>query len=171
NSSGYKLNQQELRNAEYFGEFKTTVQSLATEQLHRWRAWGVFDADKVARMNEVELSSELVMLMLNGVTEKSERVISKAYNDFDDEFKEKIEVGKRFRAVCDAIDERFGAVMSGTFSKRTVFYALFGGVYKTMFGFGKEWKLSTRRRKHLTAPEVEGMITAGKKIASKTAPQ
>ncbi|MGY4572960.1 DUF262 domain-containing protein [Bradyrhizobium sp. USDA 3256] len=43
NATGVKLNPQELRNAEFFGEFKTSAYELATEQLYRWRDdWEVF---------------------------------------------------------------------------------------------------------------------------------
>ena len=39
NSTGTQLNNQELRNAEWFGEFKTLMYSLSLEQLDRWRSW------------------------------------------------------------------------------------------------------------------------------------
>ena len=42
NSSGVKLNSQELRNAEFYGAFKTLSYILAYEQLDRWRKWGIF---------------------------------------------------------------------------------------------------------------------------------
>jgi len=38
NSTGYKLSKQELRNAEFYGEFKQTMYALANEQLNRWRS-------------------------------------------------------------------------------------------------------------------------------------
>ena len=37
NSTNYTLNRQELINAKYFGEFKTSVYELATEQINRWK--------------------------------------------------------------------------------------------------------------------------------------
>jgi uncharacterized protein with ParB-like and HNH nuclease domain len=76
NSTGYRLNDQELRNAEYFGAFKTQVESLATEQLNRWRSWKIFSPQGLARMNEVELSSEFVIVMLQGISEQNDKVIS-----------------------------------------------------------------------------------------------
>jgi len=42
NATGMNLNAQELRNAEFFGRFKTAAYDIATEQLNRWRdAWRV----------------------------------------------------------------------------------------------------------------------------------
>ena len=66
NSTGVKLNPQELRNAEYFGEFKTSVYSQAFKSLNRWREWKIFTEDNISRMYEVELTSELYILIFNG---------------------------------------------------------------------------------------------------------
>jgi hypothetical protein len=49
NATGIKLNYQELRNAEFVGEFKTSMYELASEQLFRWRKWGVFTEYNIAR--------------------------------------------------------------------------------------------------------------------------
>jgi uncharacterized protein with ParB-like and HNH nuclease domain len=70
NSTGVKLNAQELRNAEFYGQFKTTAYELATEQLNRWRDWSIFSPDQIARMNEVELSSEFMILIMSGIMKK-----------------------------------------------------------------------------------------------------
>jgi Protein of unknown function DUF262 len=175
NSSGYKLNQQELRNAVYFGEFKICVQTLATEQLNRWRDWKIFDSDKIARMNEVELSSELIIMMLNGVTEKSERVISGAYKKYDDDdsFTEIKDVMKRYRAMFDIMDSHFSKEIPKVFFKRTLFYALFCAVYKKIYRYGADWSLSLGRDtpRHLSPATVNAIIQAGRKISRKTATQ
>jgi hypothetical protein len=42
NSTGLKLNSQELRNAAWFGEFKTSMYAISAEQLQRWRKWRIF---------------------------------------------------------------------------------------------------------------------------------
>ena len=60
NATGVKLNSQELRNAEWFGEFKTSMYSLALEQLDNWRGWKVLTEDQIVRMKEVEVTSDLV---------------------------------------------------------------------------------------------------------------
>ena len=71
NSTGVKLNQQELRNAEFFGAFKTLIYESASSQLPRWRSWGVFDEEAIARMEEVELTTEFALLMFRGLTAKT----------------------------------------------------------------------------------------------------
>jgi uncharacterized protein with ParB-like and HNH nuclease domain len=86
NSTGVKLNAQELRNAEFFGAFKKISYEIATEQLNRWRDWKIFTVDQIARMNEVELSSEFMLLIIAGVLEKNNSTIDNYYKKFEDSF-------------------------------------------------------------------------------------
>jgi hypothetical protein len=79
NATGVKLNDQELRNAEYYGEFKTLAYDLAYEQLNRWRAWKVFSEMEIARMTEVEETSDLMLLMLDGVRGKSQSALNRIF--------------------------------------------------------------------------------------------
>jgi hypothetical protein len=174
NSSGYKLNAQELRNAEFFGAFKTVAESLATEQYHRWRDWTVFSGDNIARMNDVELTSELIILMLNGPTEKSEKVIRSYYKKFDPDFPEHAEVSRRLRHTFEIIAKDFGGKMVSTFRKRTLFYALYGAVYSLLYGFGEKYTLSPKRAAKtvsLTEEAVRGIVKAGEKVATEAAPE
>lgn len=135
NSTGVKLNAQELRNADFYGEFKTLAYELATEQLNRWRAWRIFSADQIARMNEVELTSEFMILMLSGILEKDNKVIDRFYEVFDQKFANKEEIAKRFRATFESISGLMPeAEISKHFGNRTMFFALFGVVYGIHYG-------------------------------------
>jgi uncharacterized protein with ParB-like and HNH nuclease domain len=67
NSTGVRLNAQELRNSEWFGKFKTSIYKLALEQLNRWTDWKIFSDNNIARMDEVELVSEFALLALRGL--------------------------------------------------------------------------------------------------------
>jgi hypothetical protein len=171
NSSGYKLNAQELRNAEFFGAFKGRAEDLATEQLNRWREWRIFTSDDLARMFEVELSSELMILILSGISEKTPRIISKYYKDYDNEFKAGAEVARRFRCVFDTINAVFSEVMITHFRMRTLFYALFAAVYDLQFGFGSDLGVKKATARKLTATQIEVIKRAGSKIQGKTAPE
>lgn len=135
NSTGVKLNPQELRNAEWFGQFKTLAYSLATEQLNRWREWGVFSPDDLARMHEVELVSEFMLLILNGVLAKSKKVLDDYYEIFDETFRDGPEVARRVRATFDTIDGLLNKNQIGVgFATRSMFFALFTSVYGLQFG-------------------------------------
>ena len=135
NSTGVKLNAQELRNAEWFGLFKTTAYQIATEQLNRWRDWGVFSPDQIARMNEVELTSEFMILIMSGILEKQNRTIDDFYEKYDAAFRTGPEVSRRYRATFGAIEGLIGAeTVSALFRTRTLFFALFATIYGLQFG-------------------------------------
>ena len=134
NATGLNLNSQELRNAEFFGHFKTSAYNIATEQLNRWRDWGIFTGDQIARMNEVEITSEFMQLIMDGVLEKDNTLLSSYYRDFDETFPDQREVEARFRFVMDYIERHFPESAIKVFSGRTLFYALFATIYGLQYG-------------------------------------
>ena len=134
NSTGVKLNAQELRNANYFGEFKQIIYGLALEQLDRWRKWNIFTEDNIARMNEVEATSDLVLLIINGISTKDKISLDNLYKKYDEVFPEKVIVMNRFRIVMDSIEDSIGFdIKKLNFSKETIFYYLFVLIYDIQF--------------------------------------
>jgi uncharacterized protein with ParB-like and HNH nuclease domain len=134
NSTGVKLNAQELRNAEFNGPFKKIAYELATEQLNRWRDWRIFTPDQIARMNEVELSSEFMIFILQGILEKTNRTIDNFYSRYETSFDDSTEVSTRFRTTFDTIESLLSKELIATlFSNRTTFYALFATIYGLHF--------------------------------------
>lgn len=130
NSTGVRLNDQELRNAEFFGYFKQVAYEIATEQLNRWRDWAIFTPDQIARMHEVELTSELMILMIQGVLGKSKSNIELFYKSLDEDFPDAGEVSTRFRDVFDFIAGHFSTEdIIEFFGRRSIFYAVFAAVY------------------------------------------
>jgi len=135
NSTGVRLNGQELRNARFFGELKQTAYELAYEQLTRWRQWAVFRETDIARMDEVELVSDLMLLMFYGVRGKTQAALDALYRDKDSAFPERDEVRHRFRAVMDAIDDTAGRQLHALeFSNVTLFHTLYTFCYDVMYG-------------------------------------
>ena len=147
NATGFKLNSQELRNAGFFGEFKSSMYRLAAEQLPRWEKWRIFTWDNIARMEEVEITSEFAQLMLNGIVGRSQRALNRLYELKDLNYPEKNEVERRFQAVMDSIDDNLSEGLSGTiFRKRPLFYALFSVVYDRAYRIGSGLKKKKARR-------------------------
>ena len=134
NSTGTRLNAQELRNAEFFGEFKTSMYETAVQHLPRWRAWAVFTEDNISRMEEVELTSEFAIYMLQGISAKNRGLLDRIYREKDSCYPEKDEIEKRFDVVMDSIDDAFGSDLSNmSFHLKTLFYGLFTTIYKIQF--------------------------------------
>jgi hypothetical protein len=62
NTYSVQLNAQELRNGRYFGFFKQTAYSLAHEYVEFWRRNRILTEQGIARMQDAELVSELMIL-------------------------------------------------------------------------------------------------------------
>lgn len=149
NSTGTKLNRQELRNAGWFGEFKMSVYESALKYFEEWRKWKVFTDDNISRMDEVELTTEFYSLMLKGVTGKSQNSLDNLYDDYDNEgsFKERHAIEKRFEVVMDTIDDNLGDyVPKSPFKKKTLFYILFAVVYDICYSLGSELNNKTNNK-------------------------
>lgn len=170
NSTGYKLNAQELRNARFFGEFKTSMYRLAAEQLPRWENWGIFKWDNIARMDEVELTSEFAQLMLGGIVGKSQPSLDRLYEQKDQRFPERKEVEKRFQNTMDVLDDNLGQVLSASaFKKRAPFYALFAAVYDATYRIDSALTRSKPRR--MRRDFAQRVIDASAAINTERAPR
>jgi hypothetical protein len=136
NSYAVKLNSQELRNASWFGVFKTVSYSLALEYASFWSANAIFSDNQILRMAEAELVSELVIAMKDGI--KGRKAIDAYYKQYDDEFKESAKLAANFRKTMDTIGAfTKGELKSTPFVSPVMFYSLFCGVYHHLFGLPK----------------------------------
>lgn len=170
NATGVKLNDQELRNATYYGEFKTSTYRIASAQLNRWRLWKIFTENNIARMEEVELASEFAMFMLKGLTGKSQSSINTLYKDKDAEYLECSEIERRFGIVMDTIDNAFGKELKYLpFSKKTLFYTLFAFIYDCHFGVKSHLKKIAH--KSISPNVIAKVKLIAKRIEDKTAPE
>lgn len=135
NTYSVTLNAQELRNAKYFGEFKTTVYALSNEFMTFWQVNEIFSDHKILRMAEAEFVSELLIAMSGGIREKSKRLIDNFYETQDDEFAHRETLMKRFRETMDTIGGIMGTDLAATkFSEPRLLYPLFCSVYHLQFG-------------------------------------
>jgi uncharacterized protein with ParB-like and HNH nuclease domain len=137
NATGVKLNAQEIRNAEYSGVFKQTMYKLAYEQLERWRKWGIFTENNIARMDEVDITSDFALLMYKGISAKTKTALDKLYKDNEETFPEIKYIKERFRNVMDTIEDTLGAKLAKLeFRKKTLFYELFALNYDFHYKLG-----------------------------------
>jgi uncharacterized protein DUF262 len=144
NTYSVPLNGQELRNGKYFGLFKQSAYSLALEHLEFWRLNGVFSERSIARMLEVELTSELLIAEVAGMQDKK-KSIDQFYATYDEEFPGRDRFEKRFRESIDTISETFDNRLSDSeFARGPLFYSLFCAVYHYQHGLPNE-HISTPR--------------------------
>lgn len=169
NATGVTLNAQELRNAEWYGIFKTLAYDLALKQLNRWKDWSVFSHSSIARMNEVEFTSELLILIIQGITAKNKKIINDIYEDYDVVLPNYIEIKNRFQIVFDLIDERLSFDDISLFNNKTTFYCLFAAFYQYLYGLKSPLKRTKART--LSSGQLSTIISRGECLAQKKAPR
>jgi hypothetical protein len=174
NTYAEKLKPQELRNAKYFGEFKSSVYLLAKQFVNFFTANHLFTEKQVLRMAEAEFISELLLAMQEGIRDGSKSTIDKAYERYDDEFPGRKVHEKRFRATMDVIGGVAGEELPQLeFRATRLFYPLFCAVFHLNFGLPKlsaprvPVKVADYPRLRMGLEEVSELVTSIK-AASKT---
>lgn len=138
NTYSVTLNAQELRNAMYFGEFKTTVYQLSNEFMTFWEANKIFSDAKILRMTQAEFVSELLIAMSIGIRGRSKQLIDNFYDENDDELPQRLVQVKRFRDTMDIIGGIMGATLpQSKFSEPRLLYPLFASIYHLQYGLPK----------------------------------
>lgn len=137
NTNSVRLNAQELRNGKYFGVFKQTCYALALNHLTFWRNNRIFSEQGIARMQEVELTSELLIAMIDGMQDKK-KSISEFYGKFDEAMPRQPQRIKEFERTIDEITQSLGEDLKSTeFRRSPLFYSLFLVVFDRMYGLPK----------------------------------
>lgn len=145
NTYSVQLNSQELRNGKYFGYFKQSAYTLAREHLEFWRRHKIVTEQQIARMLEVELTSELVVAQIAGMQDKK-KTLDSFYADYDDEYAHKSRHEQRFRRTIDCITTALGDQLRGTaFRRPPFFYTLYCVVYHHLYGMPRQRRHSPRK--------------------------
>lgn len=95
NRNTAKLNNQELRKAQYEGEFISKMSLLAEDPY--WSSIGVASRARVSRMLDVEYVSEIYLLTKLGVLDGTPAVLDQYYSEYDDEIPDDESVEKRYK--------------------------------------------------------------------------
>lgn len=128
-----KLNPQELRHSQYFGEFVNAVEKLADHPF--WDEVGLFTRRDSQRMKDVEFISELFLIVIDGIQDQ-QKTLDRFYADFDVVFPKKNTRLAMFRRVIDSLDTIADVISETRFKKKADFYGLFAAA--TAVNKGKE---------------------------------
>lgn len=153
NTYSVALNSQELRHGRFFGEFRQSAYSLAFKHLQFWRVNRVFSEGSIARMLEAQLTSELLIMQMDGLQDKKKSV-DEFYRNLDSAWgREAASWSTRAREVIPEVwltrttsEERFSNVLDtiaevvgdqlveSEFRRVPLFYTLYGCIYHRLYG-------------------------------------
>ena len=86
NSVAKTLNDQEKRNARFSGLMKQFCLEIAAKKVHYWREAGVFTANDISRMLEVQFISDIVLNFLEGLSDFSAAKLDALYEGHEENF-------------------------------------------------------------------------------------
>lgn len=134
NKNNVKLNNQELRNALYEGDFKKLVYDLADETEDFWLNNKVLSLRSIKRMGDAEYVSELFVSIKYGIQNKKKK-LDKYYVDNEEmDEREKNKLKKMFNKILGIIEDIFSEndLKTTRFSNKSDFYSLFYAIYELL---------------------------------------
>jgi len=123
NTNNIALNDQELRNARYRGRFKQTAERFADNAL--FQTLGLFTARDIRRMLDVEFASELLLLTVEGITNKKD-LLDETYANFEEEFPQEAQYENDFEATIGLLRTLINDDNKTPVKKKSNFYSLYG---------------------------------------------
>ena len=117
-----RLNSQELRHSQYFGEFNEAVEQLAKKEF--WDDIGLFTRRDSQRMKDVEFVSELFVIAIDGVQDQ-QKSLDKFFSEYDVLFPKKARYLAKFDQVISSLNTVSDILRETRFGKKGDFYALF----------------------------------------------
>ena len=118
-----KLNSQEMRHSQYFGEFVDAVEKFADNDF--WDRIQLFSRRDSQRMRDIEFISELFVLLIDGPQDRQKK-LDDFYANYDVDFPQKKVWLSRFRTVVKSLESIEEFIKDSRFSKKSDFYGLFG---------------------------------------------
>lgn len=125
NSVSKNLNAQEKRNANFSGEFKQFCLMQASSRINFWRNYKIFTANDIARMNEVQFISDVVLNLIDGLSDFSPTKLNNIYSRYDEEFPAQHDISDRLDFCFDLIGSmNFNCITETIFSRQPLFFSL-----------------------------------------------
>lgn len=122
NQNNVALNEQELRQSTYRGDFIQSMNAIADKKY--WDDLALFSPQKVRRMKDVEFISELSIAYLNGLQNKKSK-LDYFYALYEQEYPEREDVEDLFDKVVGEIIQVIPSIKKTRWSNIVDFYTLF----------------------------------------------
>jgi len=122
NRNTVTLNDQELRNAKYDGEFINEAERIA--DLPFWMENRIFSASDIRRMRDIEYVSSLLALLIGGIQNRNDK-LDQFYDMYNDSFEEKERYTNRFHEILHLIAILIDDIPTSRWKNKAEFYTLF----------------------------------------------
>lgn len=130
NRTNITLNPQELRNAEFNGEFIKLADEISKNNF--WEDYKIFNAGDLRRMTDIQFISTILIFIRMGIAEETTQVaLNKVYDQYNESYPQSQEDKELFLALLDVISK----ILNGNKNileiakKKTHFYSLFTLAY------------------------------------------
>lgn len=123
NRNVVSLNEQELRNATYWGPFIRAIQYMADDDPF-WADSGIFSANDHRRMIDHEFISELAIAHLHGPQNKKDK-LDHYYQLYEESFEDYGRLVQSFRTTTGEISQLLYPLNGTRWRKKSDFYTLF----------------------------------------------
>jgi uncharacterized protein with ParB-like and HNH nuclease domain len=120
-----RLNNQELRHSQYFGEFNDAVETLTKDNF--WDEIGLFTRRDSQRMKDTEFISELFVIVMDGVQDL-QKTLDRFYADYDVVFPQKSRFIAKFKQIIAALKTIEDTIRATRLRNKSDFYGLFAAV-------------------------------------------
>tara|TARA_R110002124_G_scaffold139878_1_gene304069 strand:+ start:140 stop:1198 length:1059 start_codon:yes stop_codon:yes gene_type:complete len=153
NSYGVKLNAAERRHAEFQGDFKWTVIAQSKKWDKIWSDFGLLTTTRRLRMEDYSLIAECMLILLDGVSDGGQDIITKRYKHYDSAIPEKEKVIEAFDDAMEVITENLPEAVVGPIANPPHFLMLFAAVAHARSGIpkgqliGDQWAPHTKKLK------------------------
>jgi len=125
NETDKSLNPQEMRNAEFNGEFIKAAEILANNEF--WRRWGIFKESEIRRMGDIEFTSGLLIFARKGIVSDSPKALNEIYDSYNDKYEEKEKDIALIQSFLVFLEKQLQshAILGSFFTKPNNIYSLF----------------------------------------------
>ena len=154
NTNNISLNDQEIRNAHYVGAFKQLAERMADNPL--FQSIGLFTARDIRRMLDVEYASELLLLTIEGVTNKKD-MLDSAYASFEEELPREAEFEAEFNIAITLLRSLITNDNKGQAKKKSNFYTLYGACLR----YFRDSQRATFKRPDDVATAITRLLRVG----------
>lgn len=134
NSYSVILNEQEKINANHFGPFKLLADRIAKKYYQFWIDNKIISEKKCLRMDDVNLTADLLIAMCEGIKEKKK--IKNYYDSYEKEFEYDVrQLESQFDFVMNTIQRIYGTELRDSEFKRIqLFYSFFTAIFHIEYG-------------------------------------